>query len=151
MDFAAWKMKNMTKCQLFLAKSFVIGWTFFLRDIFEHHVELFLRIVGKVKQKKSVEGVVEVRVDVETQELRVDLEIFLKQRRHAVVTVAELHKVAVELVDGFHILFHQNLNVTLVEVRHKWGFRMEQLRYFLVGMLRCDVVNHETLVELRVP
>ena len=80
-------------------KSLVVGRTIFLRDILEHHVEFFLRVVGKLQQKQPVESVVKVRVDVEAQELRAYLEVFLKQSRHAVVAVAELHDITVELID----------------------------------------------------
>ena len=81
------------------SEAFVVGRTIFLWDVLEHHVEFFLRIVGKLQEEKSVESVVKVRVDIEAQELRAYLEVFLEQSRHAVVAVAELHEITVKLVD----------------------------------------------------
>lgn len=35
--------------KLFLSEAFVVSGAFFLRDIFEHHVELVFRIVGELQ------------------------------------------------------------------------------------------------------
>ena len=55
--------------KLCFSKSFIVSRTVCLWDVFEHHVKFVFRVVGELQKKKSVEGVVEVRVDVETQEL----------------------------------------------------------------------------------
>ena len=137
--------------RLRFSETFIVGRAIFFGDVFEHHVEFFLRIVGELQEEESVEGVVEVWINVEAQELRVDLEVFLEQRWHTVVAVAEFHDVAVELIHRLHIFLHKYLNIALIEVRDERSLWMEQLGHLLVGVHCGDVIHHQALVEFRIP